>query len=53
VTWPITEIRSTARAIPKRKASQRWPRIVSTSESEESTPTSIIMNRKSIITAPA
>jgi hypothetical protein len=33
-------------------ASARWPRIVSTSESEASTPTSITTNRKSMRIAP-
>ena len=39
---------------PKARSSEAhfWPLIVSTSESDESTPTSIRTNRKSIMTAP-
>ena len=37
---------------PPTAASSRWPRMVSTSESEASTPTSISTNRNSIRIAP-
>ena len=33
-------------------AASRWPRSVSTSESDASTPTSMSTNRNSIMTAP-
>ena len=38
--------------MPARRPIQRWPRIVSTSESAASTPTSMRTNRKSIMIAP-
>ena len=52
VTDPIPAMRSRPRATASRSPAQRWPLIVSTSESEESTPTSIRTKRNSIITAP-
>ena len=42
----------TPKSRPTIAASRRWPRIVSTTESEASTPTSISTNRNSIMIAP-
>jgi hypothetical protein len=43
---------SAANPRPATTAQNRCPRIVSTSESDESTPTSMSTNRNSIMTAP-
>ncbi len=43
---------SAARPRPSSTAAPRWPLIVSTRESEESTPISMTTNRNSIMTAP-
>ena len=42
----------TTSAIPATAAASRWPRIVSTSDSRELTPISIMTNRNSMRTAP-
>ena len=52
LTPPSTPKIITMNPAPSSAAAKRCPRIVSTSESEESTPTSISTNRNSIITAP-
>jgi hypothetical protein len=49
---PTAEAMTPSRPRARTAAAMRWPRIVSTSESEESTPTSMRTKRKSIITAP-
>src|SRR4051812_14683589 len=48
----IAVMSSPAKPRPRTNAASRWPRSVSTSESLESTPTSIRTNRNSIRTAP-
>ena len=52
VTDPTPAMSSAANAMPNTTAAIRWPLIVSTRESEESTPTIMRTNRKSIMTAP-
>ena len=52
VIWLSATTSTTPSSRPPRMASTRWPRIVSTTESEASTPISIITNRKSIRIAP-
>ena len=52
VAEPIVETSSPMRPIATSIEIHRWPLIVSTSESEESTPTSMMTKRKSIMTAP-
>ncbi|MNW60671.1 hypothetical protein D3C74_386750 [compost metagenome] len=52
VACAITPTRTEPSPRPSRIPMKRWPRMVSTSESEASTPTSMSTNRKSIITAP-
>ena len=49
---PIAKMSTPARPMTSRNDAQRWPLIVSTIESDESTPTSMRTKRKSIITAP-
>ncbi|BBY54664.1 hypothetical protein MKOR_19150 [Mycolicibacillus koreensis] len=49
---PIAPISSTPNPSPAASPAIRCPRRVSTSDSRESTPISIITNRNSIITAP-
>ena len=51
-SWPTPTTRVTPRISPPRIANSRWPRIVSTTESEASTPTSISTKRNSIRIAP-
>ncbi len=52
VALPIPRISSTANPMPAIAAATRWPRIVSTIDSVELTPTTMMTNRKSISTAP-
>ena len=49
---PIASATSSAKATPASSAATRWPRSVSTSESDESRPTSISTNRNRIMIAP-
>ena len=52
VTWLMPTTSTTPKSRPRTTAITRWPRIVSTTESEASTPTSIITKRNSIRIAP-
>jgi hypothetical protein len=52
VTWASTEISRTAEPRPSSTAAPRCPLMVSTSESDESTPMSMRTKRNSIMTAP-
>ena len=53
IEMPVTAVTSRkAIPAPATRPIQRWPRIVSASESAESTPTSMSTKRNSIITAP-
>ena len=49
---PRPRMSSTTRAIPATAAASRWPLIVSTSDSRELTPISIMTKRNSMRTAP-
>ena len=51
-TWPTPRTMITPNSRPTTVAISRWPRIVSTTESDASTPTSISTNRNSIKIAP-
>ena len=52
VTEPMAAMSTIPRPSASRKPATFWPLIVSTRESEESTPTSISTKRNSIMTAP-
>ena len=52
VTWLIPTTSTVPKARPSTTAITRWPRIVSTTESEASTPMSIMTKRNSIKMAP-